>query len=118
MSISHEAKMTIGWRIECEDIPEYEERQDMEWVELDYLADEASKLLEGSVWVDELCCIENEWVGDTQMVGVPMIKGELLIEGFEERTRKLVELAKEVYRQVMRKEPEDGPFLINWVWVY
>lgn len=118
MSIEHEAQMTIGWRVECEDIPNYEERKDMEWAELDHLADEASKLLEGSVWVDELCQIENEWVGDTQIVGVPMIKSELLIEGFEERTRKLTELAEEVYRQVMYREPEDGPYLINWVRVY
>lgn len=113
MSIRHEAQMTIGWRIECEDIPNYEERQDMEWVELDHLADEASKLLEGSVWVDELCQIENEWVGDTQIVGVPMIRSELPVSEFVERTEGLAELAKEVYRQVMRKEPEDGPYLIN-----
>lgn len=118
MSISREAKTTIGWRIEYDDIPEYEERQDMEWVELDHLADKASKLLGKGVWVDELCCIENEWNGDTQMVGVPMFDKELPVSEVVERTEGLAELAKEVYQQVMRKEPEDGPFLINWMWVY
>ena len=53
-----------------------------------------------------------------QMVGVPMFDKELPVSEFVERTEGLAELAKEVYRQVMRKEPEDGPFLINWVWVY
>lgn len=90
----------------------------MDWVELDHLVDKASKLLEKSVWVEELCCIEDEWNGDTQMVGVPMFNKKLPVSEFVEQTDKLADLAKDVYRQVMRKEPEDGPFLISWKWVY
>ncbi len=117
MSVEHEAMLTIGWRVDQDDIPDFEERHDEEWPELEGLAENASELLGRSVWQGELCEVEDSWCGDTQMVGVPMIEHELPIEDFTERTDKLADLAREVYRQVMRKEPEDGPYLISWTQV-
>lgn len=117
MSIEYEPKLTVGWRVEQDEIPDYEERSDDEWAELDGLAKEAPLLLGRSVWQGELCEVENYWCGDTQIIGVPMFDHELPIEGFTERTGKLADLAKKVYRQVMRREPEDGPYLISWTQV-
>ena len=118
MSVEHEPMMTIGWRVEQADIPDFDERYDEEWPELEELAKKASLLRGSSVWQSELCEEENSWCGDTQIVGVPMIEGELPIEDFTERTDKLADLAKDVYRQVMRKEPEDGPYLMSWTRVF
>lgn len=117
MSIDYENKMTIGWRVEQDAIPDFEERYDEDWPELEGLAREASLLLDRSVWQSELCEVEDSWCGDTQIVGVPMFDHELPIEGFVERTDKLAELAKRVYRQVMREEPKDGPYLMSWTQV-
>ena len=118
MSVEHEAMLTIGWRVEQDDIPGFDERWDADWPELEGLAERASELLGRPVWQSDLCEVENTWCGDTQIIGAPMIEEELPIKDFKERTDKLADLAKDVYRQVMRKEPEDGPFLINWVWVH
>lgn len=43
---------------------------------------------------------------------------ELPIGEWVERHNKLADLAKDVYRQVMRKEPDDGPYLISWTRVF
>jgi len=118
MSVEHESMLTIGWRIEQGDIPDFDERHDEEWPELEELARRASLLRDSSVWQGELCEEENSWCGDTQIVGVPMPYDELPVSEFMERTEGLAELAKEVYRQVMRKEPEDGPFLMSWTRVF
>lgn len=66
----------------------------------------------------ELCEEENSWYGDTQMVSVPMFDTELPIDEFLTRTDGLADLAKDVYRQVMRKEPEDGPYIMSWTRVF
>ena len=118
MSVEHEPMMTIGWRVEQVDIPDFEERYDEDWPELEELAKKASLLRGSSVWQSELCEEENSWCGDTQIVGVPMIEEKLPIEDFTERTDKLADLAKDVYRQVMRKEPDDGPYLMSWTRVF
>lgn len=117
MSVEYEPKMTVGWRVEQDEIPDYEERYDDEWEELEGLAKEASLLLDSSVWQSELCEVEDYWCGDTQIIGVPMFDHELLMGEFEERTGKLADLAEKVYEQVMRREPEDGPYLISWTQV-
>ena len=51
------------------------------------------------------------------MVGVPMFEGAMLLDKFVERIDKLAEIAKRVYRQVMRREPKDGPYFISWTQV-
>lgn len=117
MSVRHEAKLTIGWRVEQDDIPDFEERYDDDWPELEGLAEKASELLDKSVWQSELCEVEDSWCGDTQIVGVPAYDRELPIDEWVERHDRLGELAVDVYRQVMRKEPEDGPYLISWTQV-
>lgn len=117
MSVEYESKLTVGWRVEQNDIPDFDKRYDEDWSELEELAEEASKLLDKCVWTSELCDEEDSWCGDTQMVGVPMFDREMPMGEFEERTDKLAELAKDVYRQVMGKEPEDGPYLISWMQV-
>lgn len=117
MSIEHTPKLTVGWRVEQDEIPDYEERRDDDWEELEGLAKEASLLLGKAVWQGELCEVEDYWGGDTQIVGVPMFDHELPMGEFEERTSKLADLAEKVYRQVMRREPEDGPYLISWTQV-
>ena len=114
MSVEHEPMLTIGWRVEQGDIPDFDERYDEEWPELEELAKKASLLRGSSVWQSELCEEENSWCGDTQIVGVPMFDMELPIDEFLTRTDGLADLAKDVYRQVMRKEPEDGPYLMSW----
>ena len=117
MSVEYEPKLTIGWRVEQTDIPDYEERWNDEWLELMELSHEASKILGRHTYVEDLCGEEDSWCGDTQMVGVPMFDKEMPIDGFLKETDRLAELAKDVYRQVMRKEPEDGPYLISWTQV-
>ena len=117
MSIQHEPKLTIGWRIEQDDIPDFEDRADEEWQELEELADKASEVLGKVIWTDSLCSVEDSWCGDTQMIGVPMFDHELPMDGFLEQTDALAEFAKDVYRQVMRKEPDDEPYLISWTQV-
>lgn len=117
MSIEFTPRLTVGWRVEQNDIPDFEERRDDEWLELIELAHDASKLLGKHTYVEDLCGEEDSWCGDTQMVGVPMFDREMPMGEFEERTNRLAELAKSVYRQVMRKEPEDGPYLISWTQV-
>lgn len=117
MSVTYEPMTTIGWRVKQDDIPDFESRSDDEWLELCELAHEASKLLGKHVYVEDLCGVENTWCGDTQMIGVPMFDHELPMGEFEERTDRLAIFAKDVYRQVMRKEPEDGPYLISWTQV-
>lgn len=117
MSVEHESKLTIGWRVEQDDIPDFEERWDEDWAELEGLAKEASLLLDNSVWQSELCEVEDHWCGDTQIIGVPMFDHELPMGEFEERTGKLADLAEKVYEQVMRSEPKDGPYLISWTQV-
>lgn len=72
MSVEYEPKLTVGWRVEQDEIPDYEERHDDDWEELEGLAKEASLLLDNSVWQSELCEEENSWCGDTQIIGVPM----------------------------------------------
>lgn len=118
MSVEHEPMLTIGWRVEQDDIPDFEERHDEDWEELEGLAKKASELLGRSVWQSELCEEENSWYGDTQMVSVPMFDTELPMDEFLTRTDGLADLAKDVYRQVMRKEPEDGPYLMSWTRVF
>lgn len=117
MSVEYESKLTIGWRVEQDDIPGFEERWNEEWEELSELAEKASKLLGELTYIEDLCEEENSWCGDTQMIGVPMFRKELPIGEFEWQTDELADLAKDVYRQVMRKEPEDGPYLISWTQV-
>lgn len=117
MSVEREAKLTVGWRVEQDDIPDFDKRYDEDWSELEELAEEASKLLDECVWTSELCGEEDSWCGDTQMVGVPMLDRELPTGEFVEKMDALAELAERVYRQVMRKEPEDGPYLISWMQV-
>lgn len=117
MSVVYTPKLLVGWRVEQADIPDFEERWDDEWLELMDLAHEASLLLGKHTYVEDLCGEEDSWSGDTQMVGVPMFDHELMMDEFEERTGRLAELAKAVYRQVMRREPEDGPYLISWTQV-
>lgn len=117
MSVEYEPKLTVGWRVEQDEIPDYEERHDDDWEELEGLAKEASLLLDNSVWQSELCEVEDHWCGDTQIIGVPMFDHELPMGEFEERTGKLADLAEKVYEQVMRREPEDGPYLISWMQV-
>lgn len=115
MSVQYEPKLTVGWRVDQSDIPDFEDRADDEWLELCDLSHQASKLLGKHTYVEDLCAEENSWCGDTQMIGVPMFDHELPMGEFEERTDKLAELSKDVYRQVMRREPEDGPYLISLV---
>lgn len=117
MSVEYTPKLLVGWRVEQDDIPDFEERSDDDWLELMELAHDASKLLGKHTYVEDLCGKEDSWCGDTQMVGVPMFDREMTMGEFEERTDGLAELAKDVYRQVMRKEPEDGPYLISWTQV-
>ena len=117
MSVEQEPMLTIGWRVEQDDIPDYDERWDADWPELEGLARKASLLLDRSVWQSELCEVEDSWCGDTQMVGVPMLDRELPMGEFVEKMDALGEFAERVYRQVMRKEPEDGPYLISWTQV-
>lgn len=117
MSVEHEAVLTVGWRVEQNDIPDFDKRYDEDWSELEELAEEASKLLDKCVWTSELCDEEDSWCGDTQMVGVPMLDRELPMDEFVEKMDALGEFAERVYRQVMRKEPEDGPYLISWTQV-
>lgn len=117
MSVEYTPKLLVGWRVEQDDIPDFDERSDNEWLELCDLAHDASKLLGKHTYVEDLCDVENSWCGDTQMVGMPMFDREMTMGEFEERTDGLAKLAKDVYRQVMRKEPEDGPFLISWTQV-
>lgn len=117
MSVEYEPKLTVGWRVEQDEIPDYEERHYDDWEELEGLAKEASLLLDNSVWQSELCEVEDSWCGDTQIIGVPMFDHELPMGEFEEHTGKLADLAEKVYEQVMRREPEDGPYLISWTQV-
>ena len=117
MSIEYEQKLTIGWRVKQDDIPDYEERWDNSWLELMALTYDADKLLRKHTYVEDLCGEENSWNGDTQIVGVPMFEDEFPVSDFLNLTDKLADLAKKVYRQVMRKEPEDGTYLISWTQV-
>lgn len=117
MSVEYTPKLLVGWRVRQADIPDFDKRYDEDWADLEGLAYEASLLLGKAVWQSELCDVEDSWCGDTQMVGVPMFDREMRMGEFEERTDGLAEFAKNVYRQVMRKEPEDGPFLISWTQV-
>ena len=117
MSVQYEPRLTVGWRVEQDDIPDFEDRWNDEWLELCDLAHKASKLLGKHAYVEDLCAEEDSWCGDTQMIGVPMFDYEMPMGEFMERTDKLAELAKDVYRQVMRKEPDDGPYLISWTQV-
>lgn len=118
MSVEYEAKLTIGWRIKHDDIPDYDEREDDEWFELVQLSHRASKLLKKHVFIEDLCDEENSLCGDTKIIGVPMFDREMPADVFIEQTDRLAELAKDVYRQVMRKEPEDGPYLMSWTQVF
>lgn len=117
MSIDYEPKLIVGWRVVQNDIPDFDKRHDEDWSDLKELADEASNLLDKYVWTSELCDEEDSWCGDTQMVGVPMLDRELPMGEFVERMEALGEFAERVYRQVMRKEPENGPYLISWTQV-
>ena len=117
MSIEYTPKLIVGWRVEQNDIPDFDKRYDEDWSDLEELAKEASKLLDNYVWTSELCDEEDSWCGDTHMVGVPMLDRELPMGEFVEKMIALAELAERVYRQVMRKEPEDGPYLISWTQV-
>lgn len=117
MSVRREAKLTIGWRVEQDEIPDFDGRWGSEWEELEELAQKASELLGRYVWQGELCEEEDSWCGDTQIVGVPAYDRELPIDEWVERHERLGELAGDVYRQVMREEPKDGPYLISWTQV-
>lgn len=117
MSIEYTPKLTVGWRVRQDDIPDFDKRYDEDWSDLEELAKEASKLLDKYVCTSELCDEEDSWCGDTQMVGVPMLDRELPMDEFVEKMDALGEFAKDVYRQIMRKEPEDGPYLISWTQV-
>ena len=118
MSIEREAMLTVGWRVEQDGIPGFDERYDVEWAELEGRAERASELLGRPVWPSDLCEVENTWCGDTQIVGTPMYDREMPMDTWANEVEKLGELAKEVYRQVMRKEPEDGPYLMSWTRVF
>ena len=115
MSVQYEPKLTVGWRVEQDDIPDFEDRWNDEWLELCDLAHKASKLLGKHAYVEDLCDEEDSWCGDTQMVGVPMYDSEIEMDEGGDKLNRLGEFAKDVYRQVMRKEPEDGPYLISWI---
>lgn len=114
MSVVTDSRLTIGWRVRCADIPDYESREDDGWYELHGLVARAEGLLGRSVYTQDLCDVEDMQQGDAQMVGVPMYERELTVAEFVERTDALAELARDVYRRVMRAEPTDGPYLISW----
>ena len=118
MSVEHESMLTVGWRVSQDEIPDFEERYDEDWFELKELAESASELLGKTVWQSELCEEENSWYGDTQIVGVPMYDRELPTSELVERMDKLADLAEEVYRVVMRREPTDGPYILSWTRVF
>ena len=63
MSVEHEAKLTIGWRVEQDEIPDFDERWGSEWEELEELAQKASELLGRHVWQGELCEVSLEQFG-------------------------------------------------------
>lgn len=118
MSVEHEAKLTIGWRVDQCDIPDFDDRWENEWLELIPLAQRASKLRGKHTYVEDLCEEEDAWCGDTQMIGVPTPVREMTFDEFKQKNHELAELAKDVYRQVMRCEPKDGPYLISWTHVF
>lgn len=114
MSIAYESKLIIGWRVKQSDIPDFENRWNDEWKELEPLAQKTSELLGIDIYTDSLCSEEDSWCGNTQMIGVPVFDYELPFGEFEERTAKLAGIAREVFVQVMREEPDDGPYLISY----
>lgn len=111
------SRLSVGWRVSECDVPDAENRLYGDLHELRELAGIASELLDRDTSADELCEFEDMPDEGTLIVGVPMFDHEMPMGEFEERTDKLADLATKVYRQVMRKEPEDGPYLISWTQV-
>ena len=119
MSVETEARLTIGWRIDTEDIPDFEQRNwNTNWSELRPLARQASEALCEKVYIDDLCEEEDETVGDTYIVGISAPKRELPMESLLAEMEKRADFARRVYEQVMRKLPSDGPYIISWMHVW
>lgn len=118
MSIEREARLAIGWRINQDDIPDFEERYEY-WDELRPQADECSSLVGTHVMAEDLVDEEDAWCGDgDHIVGVPAPTKPLPSDEFVRVLDRLAAVAGDVYRTVMRKEPEDGPYVISYerVW--
>ena len=119
MSVETKARLTIGWRVDTEDIPDFELRNwNMNWSELRPLAKQASETLCEDVYINDLCEEEDEMVGETYIVGISAPKRELPMESLLEEMEKRAEFARRVYKQVMRKPPSDGPYMISWTHVW
>jgi len=119
MSMETEARLTIGWRVDVDDIPDFELRNwDMNWDELRPFAKQASETLCEEVCIEDLCEEEEQTMGDTYIVGVPAPKRELPLESFLAEMEKRADFARHVYEQVMRKPPNDGPYIISWTHVW
>ena len=119
MSVETEERLTIGWRVDAEDIPDFELRNwNTNWSELLPLAKQASEALCEKVYIDDLCEEEDETVGDMYIVGISAPKRELPMESFLVEMEKRADFARRVYKQVMRKPPIDGPYMISWMHVW
>jgi hypothetical protein len=119
MSVETEARLTIGWRVDADDIPDFELRNwNTNWSELRPLAKQASETLCEEVYIEDLCEEENAMVGDTYIVGVSAPKRELPMESFLTEMKKRADFARHAYEQVMRKPPSDGPYMISWTHVW
>lgn len=118
MSIEKDSRLTIGWRVETDDVPDYMERWDAEWEELDPLVDRAGETIGEELYREDLCDIENEMVGDMLVIGVPTAKHELSMDAFMRDMDMRALLAREVYEHVMREQPKDGPYMISWTKVW
>ena len=119
MSVETEARLTIGWRVDVEDIPDFEHREwNTNWSELDPLVDRACEVFGEELCREDLCDDENEMYGDAYIVGIPTAKHELSIDAFMRDMDARAVFAREVYEQVMRELPKDGPYMISWekVW--
>ena len=119
MSVETEARLTIGWRVDTEDIPDFEMRNwNMNWSELLPFVECASKALCEEVHIEDLCEEENEMVGDTYIIGISAPKHELSLGAFLTNMELRADFARRVYEQVMRKPPSDGPYMISWTHVW
>ena len=115
MSVEINPMLTIGWRVNAADIPDFEQRYDECWEDLAPLLDYSP---EDSIGCEDLCDEENQMYGDTFIVGITAPRHELPIDEFLRDMDARAVFARQVYEQVMRKLPKDGPYMISWekVW--
>lgn len=118
MSVDYSAKCIFGYRVEEDDIPDYEERMGNEFGDC---ADEEDgytvDILGTEYWCSDLVSEESEYYSGPVYIG-PDMYDEMTYDELVHSLHTLAPVARRMYELVMRKPPEEKPRMYYFCHMY